>query len=128
MRISDWSSDVCSSDLIAAQSMGVNLAAYKTLAFAISAGFCGFAGALFAHRIGYLAPDAFGILLSIHLLLMVVVGGLGSLHGALFVAVFLCALPPLIAHLPDYLPHRLPPPPWPPPDPFCLHPLPQRLL
>lgn len=92
---------------IAAQSMGVNLAAYKTLAFAISAGFCGFAGALFAHRIGYLAPDAFGILLSIQLLLMVVVGGLGSLHGAIFGAIFVGALPQMIAILRDYLPDRV---------------------
>jgi branched-chain amino acid transport system permease protein len=92
---------------IAAQSMGVNLAAYKTLAFAISAGFCGFAGALFSHRIGYLAPDAFGILLSIQFLLMVVVGGLGSLHGAIFGAAFVGALPQLIAILRDYLPDNI---------------------
>ncbi len=60
---------------IAAQSMGVNLAAYKTLAFAMSAGLTGLAGTLFAHKISFLAPDAFNILLSIQLLLMVVVGG-----------------------------------------------------
>jgi branched-chain amino acid transport system permease protein len=89
---------------IAAQSMGVNLAAYKTLAFAISAGLTGLAGTLFAHKIGYLAPDAFNILLSIQLLLMVVVGGLGSIHGAIFGAVFVGFLPQMIAILRDYLP------------------------
>lgn len=92
---------------IAAQSMGVNLAAYKTLAFSISAGFTGFGGTLFAHKIGYLAPDAFNILLSIQLLLMVVVGGLGSIHGAIFGAIFVGALPQLIAILRDYLPDNV---------------------
>ncbi|WP_374303592.1 branched-chain amino acid ABC transporter permease [Ferrovibrio sp.] len=92
---------------IAAQSMGVNLAAYKTLAFAVSAGFTGFGGTLFAHKIGYLAPDAFNILLSIQLLLMVVVGGLGSIHGAIFGAIFVGSLPQLIAILRDYLPESI---------------------
>lgn len=92
---------------IAAQSMGVNLAAYKTMAFAVSAGFTGFGGALFAHKIGYLAPDAFNILLSIQLLLMVVVGGLGSIHGAIFGAIFVGSLPQLIAILRDYLPESI---------------------
>ncbi|WP_341704109.1 branched-chain amino acid ABC transporter permease [Ferrovibrio sp.] len=92
---------------IAAQSMGVNLAAYKTLAFAVSAGFTGFGGALFAHKIGYLAPDAFNILLSIQLLLMVVVGGLGSIHGAIYGAMFVGALPQMIAILRDYLPESV---------------------
>jgi len=44
----------------------------------------GVAGALFAHKIGFLAPDIFSVLLSIQFLLMVAVGGLGSLHGAVF--------------------------------------------
>ncbi|MCW0235671.1 MAG: branched-chain amino acid ABC transporter permease [Ferrovibrio sp.] len=92
---------------IAAQSMGVNLAAYKTLAFSLSAGFTGFGGTLFAHKIGYLAPDAFNILLSIQLLLMVVVGGLGSLHGAIYGAIFVGSLPQLIAILRDYLPESV---------------------
>ena len=89
---------------IAAQSMGVNLALYKTLAFAISAGFTGLAGALFAHKLGYLAPDAFNIILSIQLLLMAVIGGLGSLHGVVFGAIFVGSLPQMIALLRDYLP------------------------
>ena len=89
---------------IAAQSMGVNLAAYKTMAFAYSAGLMGVAGALFAHKIGFLAPDIFSVLLSIQLLLMVVVGGLGSLHGALFGAVFVALLPVAISQARDAVP------------------------
>jgi branched-chain amino acid transport system permease protein len=92
---------------IAAQSMGVNLAIYKSMAFAYSAGLMGLAGALFAHKIAYLAPDIFTILLSIQFLLLVIVGGLGSLHGAVFGAIFLALLPPLIAIMRDSLPASL---------------------
>src|SRR5467141_1699177 len=89
---------------IAAQSMGVNLAAYKTMAFSYSAALMGLAGALFAHKIGFLAPDIFSVLLSIQLLLMVVVGGLGSLHGAVYGAVFVAILPVLISQARDSVP------------------------
>ncbi|MGH7374384.1 MAG: branched-chain amino acid ABC transporter permease [Candidatus Rokuibacteriota bacterium] len=89
---------------IAAQSMGVHLARYKTMAFAYSAGLMGAAGALFAHKIGFLAPDIFSVLLSIQFLLMVVVGGLGSLHGALYGAVFVAMLPVLISEARDLVP------------------------
>ena len=54
---------------IAAQSMGVSLPVYKTMAFAYSAALMGAAGALFAHKIGFLAPDIFSVLLSIQFLL-----------------------------------------------------------
>src|SRR6266566_4371116 len=89
---------------IAAQSMGVNLAVYKTMAFSYSAGLMGLAGALFAHKIGFLAPDIFGVLFSIQFLLMVVVGGLGSLHGAVFGAVFVALLPVVISQARDSVP------------------------
>jgi branched-chain amino acid transport system permease protein len=89
---------------IAAQSMGVHLAGYKTLAFAYSAALMGAAGALFAHKVGFLAPDIFSVLLSIQFLLMVVVGGLGSLHGALYGAVFVALLPVLISEARDHVP------------------------
>ncbi len=89
---------------IAAQSMGVSLAVYKTMAFAYSAALMGAAGALFSHKIGFLAPDIFTVLLSIQFLLMVVVGGLGSLHGAIFGAVFVAMLPVAISQARDALP------------------------
>ena len=92
---------------IAAQSMGVHLALYKSMAFAYSAGVMGLAGALFAHKIAYLAPDIFTILLSIQFLLLVIVGGLGSLHGAVFGAIFVALLPPVIAILRDEVPDSL---------------------
>ncbi len=92
---------------IAAQSMGVNIAIYKSMAFAYSAALMGLAGALFAHKIAYLAPDIFTILLSIQFLLLVIVGGLGSLHGAVFGAIFVALLPPVIAILRDGIPGTL---------------------
>jgi branched-chain amino acid transport system permease protein len=87
-----------------AQSMGIHINRIKGLAFALSAGFTGLAGALFAHRIGYLFPDSFTVLTSIQLLLMVVVGGLGSLHGVVFGAIFIGLLPQGIALFRDVVP------------------------
>ncbi len=92
---------------ISAQSMGIHLAYTKTMAFAISAGFTGLAGSLLAHKIGYLAPDSFTLLTSIQLLLMVVVGGLGSLHGVIFGAIFIGFLPQAIAVMRDTLPSSI---------------------
>ncbi|HEY5624118.1 MAG TPA: branched-chain amino acid ABC transporter permease, partial [Gammaproteobacteria bacterium] len=89
---------------ISAQCIGVDLARTKSIAFAISAGFTGLAGGLFAHRAGYMSPDTFTILTSMQLLLMVVVGGLGSLHGVIFGAIFIVLLPQGIAILRDWLP------------------------
>jgi branched-chain amino acid transport system permease protein len=92
---------------ISAQSMGIHLARTKSVAFAISAGFTGLAGGLLAHKLGYLAPDGFTILISIQLLLMVVVGGLGSLHGVIYGAIFIGLLPQGIAMMRDSLPDAI---------------------
>lgn len=89
---------------IAAQSIGINLAFYKIVAFGYSAAMMGVAGALFAHKVGFLAPDIFTVLLSIQFLLMVVVGGLGSLHGAIFGAIFVALLPVAISMARDSAP------------------------
>jgi branched-chain amino acid transport system permease protein len=89
---------------VSAQSMGINLARYKSMSFAISAGLAGIGGALYAHKLQFISPDQFSILQSIDLLLMVVVGGVGSIHGAFFGAIFLITMPQLIAGVKDYLP------------------------
>lgn len=89
---------------ISAQSMGIHLAAYKTLAFALSAAIVGLAGALYAHKLRFISPDQFGIAQSIDLLLLVVVGGLGAVHGAFLGAIFLITMPQLIALGKDWLP------------------------
>ncbi|MBE7417577.1 MAG: branched-chain amino acid ABC transporter permease [Ideonella sp.] len=81
---------------IAAQSMGVALARTKLVAFAASAALTGLAGALYAHKIQFLSPDQFTINTSVELLVLVLVGGLGSLHGAVFGAAFIVMLPQAI--------------------------------
>lgn len=92
---------------VSAQSMGINLSVYKTISFALSAGITGLAGGLFAHYVRHLAPDAFDVLLSIQLVTIVFVGGLGSLHGAIFGAMFMRLLPQAIALVRDDLPSWL---------------------
>jgi len=89
---------------VSAQSMGIHLARYKTLSFALSAALAGLGGALYAHKIQFLSPDQFNIVQSIDLLLMVVIGGLGSVHGAFLGAIFLITMPQLIALGKDVLP------------------------
>lgn len=92
---------------VSAQSMGIHLARYKAMSFAISAGMTGLAGALFAHYVRYLAPDAFDVLLSVQFVTIVFVGGLGSIHGAIFGALFVRLLPQFIAIIRDDLPFGL---------------------
>ena len=77
----------------AAQSSGVSLPRYKTLAFGVSAAYAGAAGSLFAIATTFVNPDTFPIALSILLLVGVVVGGLGSLAGLIAGAVFIQFLP-----------------------------------
>ena len=89
---------------ISAQSMGIHLARYKTTSFALSAAITGLAGALYAHKLQFISPEQFGIVLSIELAMMIFIGGIGSLHGAIFGAIFLIALPQLIAVAKDFLP------------------------
>lgn len=77
---------------LAAQMSGVNLSYFKSLAFVISAALAGLAGGLFGPLIGYITPESFNLLLSIKFLLMIVVGGLGFLPGALIGAGFITGL------------------------------------
>ncbi len=78
---------------IAAQAMGVNTAMVKSLTFGVSALYTGVAGALGALAIQFVAPDSFTIFLSITLLVGVVIGGLASISGAFFGALFIQFIP-----------------------------------
>jgi branched-chain amino acid transport system permease protein len=78
---------------IAARAMGVNAALYKSLTFGVSAAYTGVAGALSAVAIAYVAPDSFNIFLSITLLIGIVVGGLASISGAIYGALFIQFVP-----------------------------------
>jgi branched-chain amino acid transport system permease protein len=79
-------------DDIAAEVMGVNLTVYKTLSFAVSAFYAGIAGGLYAFVVGFFDPFTFNLILSILFLVMVVVGGLGSVLGAVMGATLITYL------------------------------------
>lgn len=78
---------------LAAQSMGVDNRHYKSMAFGVSAAFTGVAGAVSALAVQFVSPDSFTMFLSISLLVGVVVGGIGTLWGALFGAAFIMFVP-----------------------------------
>ncbi len=78
---------------IAAETMGVNAALYKTTCFGVSALYAGVAGGLSAIAVGFVSPDSFGLALSLAFLVGIVVGGLASLGGALFGALFIEFVP-----------------------------------
>lgn len=84
---------------IAAHTIGIDLAKYKTIAFAISAFYTGVAGGLFAYLITYLSPDAFTIELSIDFIAMIVIGGMGSILGSIIGAVILTGMQQALAGL-----------------------------
>ncbi len=77
---------------IAAEVIGINLTIYKTLSFAVSAFYAGIAGGLFAFVLGFFDPVTFNMLLSIYFLVMIVVGGLGSVMGSITGAAFITYL------------------------------------
>jgi branched-chain amino acid transport system permease protein len=91
----------------AALSLGVWIAGYKVLAFTMSAGITGIAGALFAHHLQFVTPEGFSLLLSLELVMMVMIGGLGSLRGAILGAVFISLLPTAISATKPFLPARI---------------------
>lgn len=78
---------------ISARALGTDVAFFKAWAFFLSATFAGLAGGLLAHAFIYITPEVFGMSESIRLLLMIVVGGLGTIHGAVFGAFFIILLP-----------------------------------
>ncbi len=84
---------------IAAEAMGVNAALYKTTCFGISALYAGVAGALSALAVGFVSPESFGLALSLSFLVGIVVGGLASLGGVLFGALFIEFVPNLADQL-----------------------------
>jgi branched-chain amino acid transport system permease protein len=92
---------------VAAQAMGINLTYYKILAFAVSAFFTGIAGSLYAHKLMFINPESYTLMVSIEFLMMIIVGGLGSLHGAVFGAAFFIMLPQVIVMTKEYMPAYL---------------------
>ncbi len=88
----------------AARSMGVNVALYKVKSFAISAAITGFAGVLFAHKMTFISPEMFTLQLSIEFIIVILIGGTFSLHGAVLGAIFLVMIDPFLTYLKDDMP------------------------
>jgi len=98
-------------DEIAAEAMGINTTKYKVLAFVIGAFFAGVAGGLYAHFKQFIHPEGFNFLRSVDIVVMVILGGMGSTLGVCFAAVLLTILPELLRYvshlsaLPEWLRH-----------------------
>ena len=89
-------------DEIAAESMGVNLTLYKLKSFAFGTFLAGIGGALYGHFLSYINPSDFGFLKSVDILSMVVLGGLGSVPGAVIGASVLAAAPEFLRFMSQY--------------------------
>lgn len=89
---------------LAAQAVGISMARYKVMIFGVSAFYAGIAGSLFAHFMQYIAPENFTLMESIGFIVMIVIGGLGSLQGAVVGAGFITFLPEGIRFAKDLFP------------------------
>jgi branched-chain amino acid transport system permease protein len=89
---------------VAAAVMGVNVPAYRSAAFVISSMYAGLAGVFVAFAYGRIVPESFGFLYSLDFLVMIVLGGLGSIRGAILGAVIVTALPQVFDHYASSLP------------------------
>lgn len=85
-----------------AEAMGIHLVSTKLLAFGIGAGFSGLAGAIFAARLSSIFPHSFNLLISINVLSLIIVGGIGSLPGVVVGALVLVGLPELLREFAEY--------------------------
>lgn len=83
-------------DEIAAEAMGVNVTQAKVRAFVISAFFAGVAGSLFAHSVKYLSPATFSFTKSVDIIIMIVLGGMGSFTGSVIAAIFITLVPEFV--------------------------------
>lgn len=96
-------------DATVAQAIGIAVPALKVVAFAIAAALAGLAGALYAHQLRFISPEQFDWVMSIELLMMLVIGGLGTRAGIVLGALFLITLPQAIGLLRDALAWNTPP-------------------
>jgi branched-chain amino acid transport system permease protein len=95
-------------DELAAEAMGVNTTRYKVMSFVISSSFAGIAGALFGHFRQFLHTNDFQFIRSIEIIIMIVLGGMGSITGAVLGAIVITILPELLRQLPgDLYSYRL---------------------
>lgn len=84
---------------IIAETMGINLAKYKLLSFIGSSFYAGVAGALYAYYLAFISPDHFSLMVSIQYIAMIIVGGMGTILGSIFGAVFIILLPEMLGFM-----------------------------
>jgi branched-chain amino acid transport system permease protein len=89
-------------DEIASESMGVNTTKFKVIAFVTGAFFAGIAGSLYGHFNTSLIPEEFNFLKSVEIVVMVIVGGMGSIIGSVIAAIILTLLPELLRGVQEY--------------------------
>jgi len=89
-------------DEVAAEAIGIDVTRYKVIAFVTGAFFAGIAGGLYAHFVTYINPSQFGFLRSFEIVVMVVVGGMGSVLGVIISAVLLTILPEALRAIAQY--------------------------
>ncbi len=89
-------------DEIAAQAMGIHTTKYKVVAFVTGAFFAGIAGGLYAHFVSYINPSQFSFIKSIEIVVMVIVGGMGSAVGVVLAAIVLTILPEALRGIAEY--------------------------
>jgi branched-chain amino acid transport system permease protein len=95
-------------DELAAEAMGINTTRYKVLSFVISSALAGVAGVLFGHYTQFLSTNDFQFIRSFEIIIMIVLGGMGSLTGAVFGAIVITLLPELLRKMPgDFSQYRL---------------------
>jgi branched-chain amino acid transport system permease protein len=87
-------------DDIAAEVMGLDVAKTKRRAFVISSFFAGLGGGFYSHHLGFISPGSFGFIISVQILIVAVLGGLGSLSGTIVAALLLTLLPEALRSLP----------------------------
>jgi len=85
-----------------AQAMGINLVSTKLLAFATGAGFSALSGAIFASKLGSVYPHSFSVMISINIICLIIVGGMGSIPGVIVGAAALVGLPELLREFAEY--------------------------
>ena len=85
-----------------AEAMGINLVNVKLLAYGIGGAFAGMGGAIFAVLLGSIFPHSFNLLISINVLALIIVGGMGSLPGVVVGSLFLIGLPELLREFSDF--------------------------
>ena len=90
------------SDEVAARTFGVDCPKYKTRVFVLANVYASLAGSLFAHYLGFIAPDDFGVATSVNIMVMLFLGGIGTIYGPILGAIFLKLLPEITYAFQDY--------------------------